>query len=125
MRRYFTHGDIALIAALLLLSFASLGGMRLADFSGTHVAVSVDGRRMLELPLGRDARTLVRGPLGETGIIIEDGTARIGSSPCPDGLCMHMGRIRHTGETLICVPNRVFVTVRGGRDGVQFDGVAE
>lgn len=126
MRRFFTRGDIILTGTLTLLALASFGGVRLADFSGTHVVVTVDGSRVLELPLDRDARMPVRGPLGDTVIRVEDGFARIEDSPCPDKLCMHMGRIRRVGETLICVPNRVCVTIRGNGGGKQqFDGVSE
>ncbi len=126
MRRYFTRGDIVLVSFLSLLSLASLGGVRSLGLSGNHAVVEVDGQHVLELSLDRPAITPVQGPLGETVIEVSGGTVRILSSPCPHDHCIHMGRIRHVGEILVCVPNRVFVTVRGDGGGERvFDGVSE
>jgi hypothetical protein len=126
MMRYVTHGDIALIVILTLLSLTSFGALRYIGASGDHAVVAVDGQRVLELPLNRDTQSAVRGPLGDTVIAIENGEVWVKSSPCPRGHCMHMGKIRHSGEILICVPNRVFVSIRSNLGRKQtFDGVSE
>jgi hypothetical protein len=126
MMRYLTKGDVVLIAVLTVLSFAGLGSMRLAGLSGNHAVVDVNGRRTLELPLDRDAEYSVMGPLGETVIEVRNKAVAIERSPCPRGVCMHMGWIRYPGELLVCVPNRVCVSIRGKTDsGLSFDGVSE
>jgi hypothetical protein len=126
MRRFFTRGDIILIIILLLLSVGSLGALRGDGFAGNHAVVEVNGKRTLELPLDRDTMTTVDGPLGKTTISVHDGSVEITDSPCPRGLCKHMGHIRCVGEVLVCVPNRVFVTIIGDRGGEnKFDGVSE
>ena len=39
---------------------------------------------------------------------------------CPDLLCVRQGKIRYTGQSIICLPNRLTVTVEGGEsDGVD------
>ena len=126
MKRFFTRGDIILIAVLLMLSAGSLGALRTAGFSGNHAVVEVNGKRVLELPLDRDMRTTVNGPLGVSTIEVHDGAVAIAESPCPRGICTHMGHIRYVGEALVCVPNRVFVTITGDGGGEKkFDGVSE
>ena len=52
----------------------------------------------------------VRGRLGTTSVIIENGRARIQSSPCPHKICCGMGAIGSEGGILVCVPNEVIVT---------------
>ena len=123
--RYFKRGDITLIAVLLVLSIVSLAGVRHYSLNGRHAVVEVNGRRVLELSLDRDVTTTVAGPLGETVIIVEDGTVRIADSPCPYHYCVNMGRLRHRGEIAVCVPNRVVVTISGGDDHDSFDGVTQ
>ena len=123
--RYFTRGDIALIAGLLVLSVAGFAGVQRYSFNGKHVVVEVDGSRVLELSLDRDVTTTVTGPLGETIISIKDGSVRIADSPCPHHYCVRMGPLRHRGEIAVCVPNRVIVTVTGGSDRDSFDGVTQ
>ena len=123
--RYFTRGDIALIAGFLVLTIAGFAAIRHHSFSGKHAVVDVDGRSVLELSLEKDVTTTVTGPLGETVIIVENGTVRIADSPCPHHHCIRMGRLEHSGEIAVCVPNRVVVTIRGGREHDSFDGVTQ
>lgn len=42
---------------------------------------------------------------------ISDGEASMTEASCPDKLCEHEGRISKNGETIICLPNRVVLTV--------------
>ena len=35
---------------------------------------------------------------------------------CPDKICVHMRPIRYAGESILCLPHRLAVTVRGGRE---------
>ncbi len=123
--RYFTRGDIFLIAVLLLLSVVGFAVVSHYSFTGKHAVVEVDGSRVLELSLNQDVTTTVTGPLGETVIIVEGGSAQIADSPCPNHYCVRMGRIRHRGEIAVCVPNRVIVTITGGSDRDSFDGVTQ
>jgi len=123
MVRYWTKGDIIIVAVLLFLSVASIAGVRTFYNGNRHVVVEVDGRHVLELSLDMNVTKNVDGPLGTTVVVIEKGTARIAESPCPNHTCIHMGRISRRGEIIVCVPNRVVVTISGGSDKDSFDGV--
>ena len=74
--------------------------------------VGADGFERV-LPLDADARLEVPGPLGTTVVEVNGGAARVTSSPCPQHLCVRMGRISSAGESVVCVPNRVAVIVEG------------
>jgi len=64
-----------------------------------------------------DAETTVRvpGPLGETVVEIADGAVRVISSPCPEKICIKTGAISKPGQWIACLPNRVFISIRGKR----------
>lgn len=64
-----------------------------------------------------DAQTTLRvpGPLGETVVVIEEGSARVVSSPCAEKICIKTGRISKPGQWIACLPNRVFISIRGRR----------
>ena len=125
MLKYFTKGDILLVIVLVFLSFASIAGVRNLYNGGKHAVVEVDGRHVLELPLDTDVIETVKGPLGETVIVIENGTARIADSPCSHRYCIRMGHISRRGEVVICVPNRVLLKISGGNENESFDGVTQ
>jgi hypothetical protein len=57
----------------------------------------------------------VSGQLGTTSVIIDNGRARIQSSPCRNKICCAMGEIGNEGGILVCVPNQVIVAIAGER----------
>jgi hypothetical protein len=120
-RRFLKIGDIILLLiVLLIISFTFSKYV----FSGTGVnRVKVTGRDLQTYySLYEDRIINVQGPLGVTTILIEKGEARVKDSPCREKICIKMGKIKRTGEQLICVPNRVVVELEGERGEV--DGVS-
>ena len=53
-------------------------------------------------------------------IEIADGKAFVRESDCPDGVCVTSAPISRTGETIICAPAGVSITVKGGDGDVDF-----
>ncbi len=49
--------------------------------------------------------------------------ARIIESPCPDKLCMHQGYIKKSGQTILCLPEKVLITVVSERKDGEPDAV--
>lgn len=123
--RYYTRGDFVLILVLLVIAGLSFAGTHPLMNGGKHLAVDVDGVRKLELSLDSDTVTTVEGPLGATTVVVENGHAHIGNSPCPHKYCMRMGPISHRGEVAVCVPNRVVLSIVGGNDPDAVDGVTQ
>jgi hypothetical protein len=64
-------------------------------------------------PLDGARRVSVPGPLGDTVVEIAEGSARVLSSPCAEKTCVKSGRISRPGQWIACLPNRVFVEIRG------------
>lgn len=44
-------------------------------------------------------------------LIIKDGTADMITADCPDQICVKHEPISRAGETIICLPNKVVVTI--------------
>jgi hypothetical protein len=83
--------------------------------AGAPAADAGDGQQWI-YPVDAPRTTLrVPGPLGETVVVIEDGTVRVTSSPCPEKICVKTGRISKPGQWIACLPNRVFISIRGRR----------
>lgn len=51
-------------------------------------------------------------------LVIRDGMVFIRDADCPDRLCVNQGKIYADGQSLICLPHRLTVTVQGGEEPV-------
>lgn len=73
------------------------------------------GKVFREVPLSRDQRIEVPGPLGTSVIAIEKRRARIISDPSPRQYCVRQGWLQQSGEIAICLPNEVSIELTGSR----------
>jgi hypothetical protein len=100
----------------LLISVFVIGAFSISAYAGKDTArdvvIEASGSQWI-YPLNVDRRESVRGPLGETIVIIKGGSAFVEDSPCPDKLCVRMPAVSRPGQWIACLPNRVFVRVRG------------
>ena len=103
--------DLLLLAAALVFG-AVLAAVLLLRFPGGTVQVRVAGAVTAGYPLDVDASYTITGANGGTNLlVIEDGAARIEEASCPDGVCVHTGRIRRNGQSIVCLPNQVVVEI--------------
>ncbi len=110
----FRRADLLLIAGLLLLALGLFAAFRLFGGEGAYAVVTVDGRETGRYPLSESGRFELNG--GSNILVIEDGAARVTEANCPDKLCVRQGAISRSGETIVCLPNRLVVTVVGAED---------
>ncbi len=84
--------------------------------SGGTVVITVDGAEIGSYPLGADTVIAIENADGiaTNTLTIKDGAAKMTEADCPDQYCVHQKKIRFEGETIVCLPNRVLVTVTGG-----------
>lgn len=111
------RNDLLLIAALLLA--ATVGAVYLFVFRphGDAVRVTVDGELYGTYSLSQAVIVDIdSGENRENGnrLVIRDGKAFVESATCPDGICVSHRPIFRDGESIVCLPNRVVVTVVGG-----------
>lgn len=108
------RADVMVVAALIVLSLLVLLVITLTRVEGAYAEVVVDGQTVGKYPLALDGTYTLNG--GTNILTIEDGCAYMSNSSCPDHICENTGRIRHVGQTIICLPNRVTVTIVGTSD---------
>jgi hypothetical protein len=111
----FGIGDAFVILSLVLATAFSYTSSR-GTGKGEAVELTVGNGQATRYSLARDTILSVRGPIGCTGVEIRNGQVWISDSPCPQQVCRHEGKIRFSGQILICLPNRLFVEIRGSGD---------
>ena len=121
MKNITLKNDILLILALLVLAGAAYGILRLTREPGNEAAVTVDGQLVLTVPLTREATVTVGENRGFRNVVEVSG-GRVVDADCPDRLCVRQGWIRYSGESIVCLPHKLVVTVRGSEH--DLDAVA-
>jgi len=110
-----THrNDVILIAFLLLLGGALALFLHITRQHGGIVSVQVDGELLMELPLSKDTRVVLGSGEHTNVLVIANGTAQVVEASCPDQICVNQGAVQFAGESIVCLPHKLVVTVEGG-----------
>ena len=108
------RNDVIFIAVLLLL----VSGLGLCFYlfrgEGDRVVVTVDGKEYGTYSLSEDITVEIR--TGEQKeelnlLVIKDGMAYVETATCPDGICAGHKPIKREGESIVCLPHKVVITV--------------
>ena len=106
------RNDVIFIAALLAVVAVAGACLYFLRGEGNTVTVSVDGTVIAAYPLNTDRVEDIRTEDGgHNRLVIRDGKAWVEEASCPDGICAAHKPIHREGESIVCLPNRVVVTV--------------
>ncbi|MDR1029664.1 MAG: NusG domain II-containing protein [Treponema sp.] len=80
----------------------------------TRILITGEGDQWI-FPQDAAELVIVPGPLGDTLVSVQDGKARVLSSPCTNQTCVAAGAIQAHGQWLACLPNHVLVSIGTSR----------
>ncbi len=111
--RLFRNDIIFIVALLLIVSGFGLCFYLLRG-EGDKVVVTVDGKKFGTYSLAEDVTVEIR--TGEQKdevnvLVIKDGEAYVETATCPDGICAGHKPISREGESIVCLPHKVVITV--------------
>ena len=107
-----TLADRLLVGGLVLFAAAFIF-MNSFRAPGLTMIVEQDNRITHSYPLTTDQTLNLSGPLGTSVVEIKDGAVHFVSSPCPNKVCIGMGRASKAGDILACVPNHLLLRISG------------
>ncbi len=104
-----------LFLAMAFLTVSMIGSLffMATKKGGTEVSVTVDGKEHYKGSLFVEKELQIGE--GNT-LLIRNGKADMTEADCPDQICVKHEPISHAGETIICLPNRVVVTITSGEN---------
>lgn len=84
--------------------------------SGDTARLTLEGKTVMEVPLDKDGiYSLQEDP--SVRFQVKDGAAAFIDADCPDKICENEGFLSKDGQTAVCLPRRVSLTiVRAGED---------
>lgn len=108
------RNDILFIAVLLLLCVVAILYLFVFRSSGNTVKVTFDGKLYGIYSLSQNTTVDITPDKSDhqlNRLVIKDGKAYIETASCPDGICVAHRPVFRDGESIVCLPNRVVVTV--------------
>lgn len=123
---FIKKGDIILLVCVLAAATVMYGAFQLfsnQSGQGEYVNIEVNGQSVAVLSLYEDTVYEVKAD-GKTVNVVEikDGEALMSDADCHDGVCKSHSPISKPSESIICLPNKVIITVEGAGEH-ELDGV--
>ena len=119
--------DFLLILMIIVLAAVILLLTRSSGKEGAYVVVMVQNKEIARYSMTNNGVYDINANNGNNAnndytnkIEIKDGRVRMIEASCPNHLCIRQGWIRFEGQSIICLPNKVTVIVRGTGDGFDF-----
>lgn len=123
MFRIIKKTDIILFICLILiggaLSYLAFSG----SSSGDLVVVKVNGEIYGKYSLTKDRTITVNRDGHMNKITIKDGKVQVSKSNCKNQVCVKQGSISTTHQNIVCIPNRVVVSIEG--KGGEYDVISQ
>ena len=116
--------DALVALAVLAAAAAILFAFRPKSGNFLTARIVLDNELVAELPLSALSETVtldVPGARYPITVEAEQGRVRVSHSECPSQDCVHTGWVSRPGGQIICLPNRLVITVTGG--GADADAV--
>ncbi|MCH5349395.1 MAG: NusG domain II-containing protein [Oscillospiraceae bacterium] len=110
-RKLLNVRDILVIVLLLGLALG-VYLFREASNEASYAVITLDGTAADRIPLQING-TYEYPQIPGMVFTVSDGKISVTESGCGDKVCVRTGAVSHMGEAIICVPNRVAVTVEG------------
>lgn len=90
--------------------------------NGSTVHITVSGKSYASFPLSENRTVEITQDDHINKITIDDGTVSMTFSDCTNQDCVLHSSISRTGETIVCLPNKVVIEIEG--EGSGFDTIA-
>lgn len=114
--------DILLAVILIVLGLIVSYVFSTGNDAGSIVSITADGKLYAEYPLSEDRTVEVSQGSHTNKITIEDSRVSMTFSDCANQDCVLHRAISKSQETIICLPNKVIIEIKGSRS--EFDAVS-
>ena len=109
-----TKIDLILIVLVLFLSTLSIIWVSINQIKQSSLpkvaSIYQESIKLEDINLEKDGITSILN--GKMKIEVKSGKIRILDSDCPQKVCVKMGWIDNSGQTIVCMPNHVLIEIK-------------
>lgn len=110
----FKKADIILACVLIIAGLAISYIFSFGQSEGDIVEITCNGRLFGSYSLAEDREISIDRNDHINKVTINNGTVSMSFSDCRGQDCVQQGSIAKSGETIICLPNKIVVEITGG-----------
>lgn len=110
---------IGIVLVLAVVSFVVFNVYRGNTITKGEVVVKVDGKTFGTYNLNRDQKISIKSGDHLNILEIKDGKAKMIEADCPDQVCVNQKAIDRNLESIICLPNKILVEIKGEEGAVD------
>lgn len=122
MFKIIKKADIILLIILVivggLISWLSVS----TGTTGKEAVVTVNGKLYGSYSLYQDQEITIKQHSHINKITIKNGYVQMTESDCKNQLCVKQGAINKTSQSIVCLPNRVMIEIKGGKE--KYDAIS-
>ncbi len=112
--------DIIFIGCLFVVGLLLTAFILLPQKSyGSVVQVKVDGQIVYQTHLSKDTTKRIQTPYGYNTLVIKNKSVSISESDCKNKICVHEHSISRIGESIVCLPHHLSITISGKANDVD------
>lgn len=112
MNRRFGKNDVIFISILAVFCLAvCVAVYKGGGVEGSNILITVDGKEYGTYSLLEEQNIVIEQGNEKNVIVIEGGKAYMLDASCPDQLCVDQNEISFDKESIICLPNKIVLTV--------------
>lgn len=120
MKQYIRKADIILLIILIIIGVASTIFVVQSKSGGDTVIIESNGKLYGKYSLYEHHEITVEAQdkaHSHNVVIIDNGKVFVAESSCQNQVCVQHRAINRTGESIICLPNRLVVRIEGKGGG--------
>ena len=146
LKQYIRKADIILFIVLVAVGLAASAALAMhqSESAASTVVIRSGGKFYVSYPLNKDTKLVIPAPSGTVYdspshhalteddecteytyynvVTIKDGKVSVTGSSCKNQVCIRRGEISMPGETIVCLPNRLVVSI-GDDEGGGYDSI--
>lgn len=122
IKSFFTKADLILMAAIVIIGLGISIFLAAGSHQGNKVEITKDGKLWGTYSLDGEHKITIRDGKELNVVKISGGKVTMESANCKNQVCVHHSPVYRTGESIVCLPHKIVVSIKGGDN--EYDAIS-
>lgn len=105
--------DFIIMIFMAMIAVISMITIKMTEKEGDRVIIYHDQIEYKNVSLHQNQMIKIPTHTGYNEVKIAEGKVWMIEADCPDQICVHHRKISNVGETIVCLPNKIIVEIKG------------